>query len=820
MNARPRLLVALVLALTVLASALLWWQAGRAQALLRSQVLAEAEQRSAHLADAMAGQVEGLFALFDLDLQYLRREWLRDPASIDGLPALMPGGMPRDGITHVVVADREGRLVFNSLGHASPPSIEDRPQFRALSDGVDRLYIGAPLQSRLTGVWTVIVARPILRDGRFDGILQLAVSTDHLARRLTSIELSPKDIVALIDLDGRFLARSRDNAASMGQSLPSDRPFLSDPAAMGGNFRVVGQVDGTARTYGWHRVPERGLVVSVGLADEGVLAPLAPALQRARNLTTVLTLVLLAGGLSLAVLLLRLARSDAQAQAARALRDRLFDSSQVAMVVLDPKTFLIVECNEAAARAYGRRDRSEVLGRSAIDVSAPVQYDGMTSEEAGQVWVRRALVEGSVVFQWLHQRPDGQRWDAEVHLMRFETEGRTLLQFTLLDITARRQAEAALKGSEARLKEAQRIAAIGSWELDLRSGHLTWSDETFCILELDPVRVTPSYKGFILAVHPDDRDEVTRVYGESVRLREPYDLVHRLLMPDGRVKHVHETGFTEFDGDLPVRSVGTVQDITTQHETEEALRRLNEELEDRVSERTRELSQLNRELESFAYSVSHDLRTPLRSINGYASLIADDHAARLDEEALSHLDRIRQSANWMGQLIDAMLALARVNQAELRPVPVDLSGMARAVAAELAAAEPQREIRWHIEPGMQVRADAGLMLVVVQNLLGNAWKYSRLARVAEVRFERVASEEGMAVFAVSDNGAGFDMRYAAQLFEPFRRLHGHHEFEGTGVGLASVLRVVERHGGWIRGQGVPGQGARFEFALPDLDEPV
>lgn len=820
MNVQPRLPVALVLGLALLASALLWWQAGRAQSLLSSQVLAEAEQRSAHLADAMAGQVEGLFSLLDLELEHLRHEWLHHPESLDGLTILTSSGMPRDALTDLAVADREGRLVFNSLGQASPPPIDDQPHFRALSDGVDRLHIGAPQPSRLTGVWTVTLARPILRDGRFDGVVQLSISTDHLARRLTSIELSPNDIVALIDLDGRFLARSQDNAAAMGQTLPSSRPFLVDTEAKGGSFRVVGQVDGMPRTYGWHRVPERRLVVSVGLADEGVLAPLAPALRQARNLTTVLTLVLLAGGLSLAFLLWRLARSDAQAQAARALRDRLFDSSQVPMVVLDPKTFQFVECNQAAARAYGRGDRRELLGCSAMDVSAARQYDGTPSVEAGQAWVRRALAEGPVVFQWLHQRPDGQRWDAEVHLMRFETDGRVLLQFTLLDVTARRQAEAALQASEARLKEAQRIAAIGSWEFDLRFNRLTWSDETYRILELDPVGFVPSYKGFILSVHPEDRDVVTRMYTESVRSRTPYDLVHRLLMPDGRVKHVRETGFTEFDGDMAVRSVGTVQDITMQRETEEALRRLNEELEDRVSERTRELSQLNRELESFAYSVSHDLRTPLRSINGYASLIADDHGDRLDDEARAHLDRIRQSANRMGQLIDAMLALARVNQAELHPVPVDLSGMARAVAAELAAGDPQRKIHWHIEPGMQVQADAGLMLVVVQNLLGNAWKYSRASGVAEVRFERVAGREGMAVFAVSDNGAGFDMRYASQLFEPFRRLHAHHEFEGTGVGLASVLRVVERHGGWIRGEGVTGQGARFEFALPDRDEPA
>lgn len=817
MNARARLLPLLVLCLSVLAAGLLWWQAGRAQAQLRSQVLAESERSAVHLADAMAGQVEGLVSLLDLELLYLRREWLQDPATF-GLTALnVLAVMPPEFVTHVSIADAQGRIVYNSLGRDDATDVSDRSHFRALRDGGDRLVIGQPVRSRLVDQWVLMVARPLLVNDTFAGTVQLAVSTEFLARRLAALTLSAQDVVALIDPTGAFLARSLGNEAAMGQVLPADRPFLLQPAQRNGSFHVSGQVDGTPRAYGWHRVGARGLVVAVGLADAGVLAPLEPAIARGRLLTAVFSVVLLLGGAGLAWLLARVARSEAQNAAAQSMRQRLFDHSQVAMVVLDPATFTLIECNDAAVRAYGFRDREDTLGRNAMDVSAPVQRDGRDSIKAGQYWVGRAMKEGAVVFEWLHQRPDGEQWDAEVHLVEFESDARRLLQFTLLDITARRRAEAALKASEARLKDAQRIASVGSWEIDLRSNTTTWTDELYRIFEFDPAVQPASYEAFIGRVHPDDRASVNRAYRIAVDARTHHQVVHRLVMPDGRVKHVRHSAVTEFDGGTAVRSVGTVQDITAMHEAEEALRQLNEALEDRVAERTRELSMLNRELESFAYSVSHDLRTPLRSINGFASLLAEDLQERLDPLTRSHLERIRQAANRMGQLIDALLALSRVNRAELHPEWVDLSALARGIANDLRASEPQRAVHWVIEDGLRAWGDVALLQIVLQNLLGNAWKYTRRTDQAEIRFEAIAAPEGGAAFCVSDNGAGFDMQFAAQLFEPFKRLHAPSEFEGTGVGLATVQRVIERHSGWIRGEGEPGRGARMRFGLPSPD---
>ena len=238
----------------------------------------------------------------------------------------------------------------------------------------------------------------------------------------------------------------------------------------------------------------------------------------------------------------------------------------------------------------------------------------------------------------------------------------------------------------------------------------------------------------------------------------------------------------------------------------------NEELERGVADRTQELEVANRELQSFSYSVSHDLRAPLRAINGYSTLLEEDWGDRLDEEARSHLARIRTASEKMGELIDGMLELAQLARKELDPVKVDLSEMAQEVVEELRGASPDRQVRVDIEHGLTALVDATLLRNVLSNLLGNAWKYSERTPAPEIAFGKV-QQQGAAVYFVRDNGAGFDMQYADKLFEPFQRLHRDSEFSGTGLGLASVRRIVERHGGRVWAEAAPGKGATFYFTL-------
>ncbi len=256
------------------------------------------------------------------------------------------------------------------------------------------------------------------------------------------------------------------------------------------------------------------------------------------------------------------------------------------------------------------------------------------------------------------------------------------------------------------------------------------------------------------------------------------------------------------------------------------LERHRDSLEERVRERTAEvqaqamiiegeraaLAYANRELESFAYSVSHDLRAPLRAINGFGQALEEDCGASLDEEGRDYLRRIRMASQRMGHLIDDLLMLSRVSRQQLQRQEVALSRIAEEIMAELQEASPERRAEVIIEPGLRASGDGHLLRVVMENLLGNAWKYTSKAPLARIEFGalRQGDEE---VYYVRDNGAGFDMRYADKLFIAFQRLHHLDEYEGSGIGLTTVARIIHRHGGRVWGEGESGQGAAFYFVL-------
>jgi len=237
----------------------------------------------------------------------------------------------------------------------------------------------------------------------------------------------------------------------------------------------------------------------------------------------------------------------------------------------------------------------------------------------------------------------------------------------------------------------------------------------------------------------------------------------------------------------------------------------------RVQAANRQLSVVNQELEAFSYSVSHDLRAPLRGIDGFSQALLEDYTDRLDETGQNYLSRIRAAAQRMGQLIDDMLLLSRVGRAQIERDRVDLSGLAQAVTDELRRQDPDRRTVLEIQSGLSVHADRGLMRVLLDNLLGNAWKFT--ARTVDARIDFKMQEHATGrIFLVQDNGAGFDMAHASTLFQPFHRLHAVADFPGTGIGLATCQRVVDRHGGRIWAEGAVGLGATVFFTVPPTRE--
>jgi light-regulated signal transduction histidine kinase (bacteriophytochrome) len=226
-----------------------------------------------------------------------------------------------------------------------------------------------------------------------------------------------------------------------------------------------------------------------------------------------------------------------------------------------------------------------------------------------------------------------------------------------------------------------------------------------------------------------------------------------------------------------------------------------------------ELENANRELEAFSYSVSHDLRSPLRSIDGFAQALVEDYEDRLDDAGRDFLRRIRAAAQRMGALIDDLLSLSRVSRFELIRTDLDLTAIAGEVAAQLQASQPDRRVEWRISPRLRAHADGRLVRIVLENLLSNAWKFTSNRDDALIEFTSATAPNGEAGFVVRDNGAGFDMNHAGKLFGAFQRLHRATEFPGTGIGLATVHRAIRRHGGAIWGTGAVGHGATFQFTL-------
>ncbi|MDH2433136.1 ATP-binding protein [Pokkaliibacter sp. MBI-7] len=381
------------------------------------------------------------------------------------------------------------------------------------------------------------------------------------------------------------------------------------------------------------------------------------------------------------------------------------------------------------------------------------------------------------------------------------------------EVNIRATTEAALRDSERRYRTLMTTLTTVIWRAD-RQGYFlpaqtSWDSYT------GQTPDSHSGEGWLDAFHPKDKEKLRPLWQQAcveglpmernlrlwhVRSGEFRFVVFKavpLLGPDGR----------------PQEWMGVIDDVHERVQASQEVTRLNAELEQRVVQRTAELENANRELEAFSYSVSHDLRAPLRSIDGFSLALLEDYREQLDGTAQDYLDRVRAAAQRMGGLIDDLLNLARVSRMEIKRQPLNLSAMAEELISELQETAPERQVTVRIQAGLLAYGDDRLMRVALGNLLNNAWKYTSRCAAPSIEFDRNEEE-----FFIRDNGAGFDMTYASRLFTAFQRLHDTQEFPGTGVGLATVQRVIRRHGGQIRAEARINEGATFFFTLPNSKE--
>ena len=487
------------------------------------------------------------------------------------------------------------------------------------------------------------------------------------------------------------------------------------------------------------------------------------------------------------------------------LRAELLDLAHDAVIVREPVEGRVTFWNREAERIYGY-SRGDAAGRITHELLATVFPESRHAVDEALAqhgrWegeLRHTCMKGAPII--VSSRQALQR----------DADGKPLAIIELnSDITKRKQAEAERERALTELQEAQQITQLGSWYWDPTTEKRTWSPGMYAVYGRDPAAGPIGTENSFARVHPDDLERVRGAYDRMLAGGEQFDLEYRLLTGDRGMRTVR--AIARPDPGQPGSYRGTLQDVTESREAEEAIRTLNAELEERVAARTADLERANRELQAFVYSVSHDLRAPLRAMDGFSRLLSTEYAGALDERGQHYLARVRAGAQRMGTMIDDLLQLSRVSRAELHRDRIDLSELAGQIALELQTAEPDRRVEFAIADGLTAIGDRDLVRVALENLLGNAWKFTSTCERARIEFTTRECGDRRE-FVVRDNGAGFDMRHVGQLFRPFQRLHGANEFPGTGIGLASVDRIITRHGGHVSAHGEVGRGATFAFTL-------
>jgi PAS domain S-box-containing protein len=482
----------------------------------------------------------------------------------------------------------------------------------------------------------------------------------------------------------------------------------------------------------------------------------------------------------------------------------LFENNPFPMWVYGADSLAFLAVNDAACRQYGYSSE-EFLSMKITQIRP--------EEEVPSLLDNLAEADGSLQKSgdWRHRRKDGSELFVEVTSHEINFLGQAARLVLANDVTDRRKAEIDLRSSEERYRALASSAQM-VWISDSQ-GHLSNPAENWTELTGLSAEDSRDY-WWLKGVHPDDREFTLQRWKQAIDSKSVYEVENRVQMADGSYKYFYSRGVPVFNGDGRVREwVGMSIDVSDRKRAEEDLHRLNLTLERRVAERTVELQSVNQELESFAYSVSHDLRAPLRAMDGFSLALLEDYGKQLDETGKNFLTRVRSASQQMSRLIDDLLSLSRVTRTEVNNADVDLSLIAYEILTHHHDLQPRDGFEMDVQSDIKVFGDERLLRIALENLLGNAWKFTSKAENPRISFKRITENNGNSVYCISDNGAGFDMKYADKLFGAFQRLHSASDFEGTGIGLATVQRIINRHGGRIWAEGEVGKGAAFYFTL-------
>jgi PAS domain S-box len=458
-----------------------------------------------------------------------------------------------------------------------------------------------------------------------------------------------------------------------------------------------------------------------------------------------------------------------------------------------------IEVNDTAVNILGYT-REEFLNKTPLDLFAP------DSKEEMPRLIAELQKKGNITFESVTITRNGRQIPVEINVHIFKLGEKKVSLAIARDITERKKSEEKLKKSESSLAKAQHIAHVGSWESNIRTGEVTWSDELYFIFHVDPDTFAPDFNSFITFIHPDDWGYMKNIINQVISRGLPVDLDYRIVLADGSTRILNtKAEVTDFDENgNPCIILGTTQDITERKQMEE-------ELQDTIYK----LKRSNEELQQFAYVSSHDLQEPLRTIASFTQLLEKRYRGQLDEDADEFIGYIVDAAVRMKQQINDLLEYSRVSMAENEFEHVNIDSVLDRAVTNLKSSIDENNAIINRDLLPDVVADGDQLRRVFQNIIGNSIKYRKPDVNPEIYISAYKDEKnGEYVFSIQDNGIGIGKQYLDRIFKIFQRLHTMDEYTGTGVGLAVVKRIIDRHGGWIWVESELGEGSTFYFTLP------
>jgi signal transduction histidine kinase/PAS domain-containing protein len=815
----------------------------------RDLELERLRKESSNLVRAYEEQVVRSLQAIDQTMLFLKSEYEQRGAALDFSRYLREGRVMQ-GIAHLLmVIDEQDQVVLAT----SPLQALDvaRHEYEYIGDHATRrgneLLIGRPVFGRVSNQWRLPLSRRLDRaDGSYAGVVVASVDPAYFSDFHGQVDIGRLAAIELVGRDGIVRARRSGQDNAVGQDLSDSLLLAQATQRMGGHFEASSAVDGTPRVNSFRVIGDYGLIAAVGIALEEGLA---------QSQTRASGYLWGAAGFSLFILLFGFALNASLRRAQRAHHDLRQSQKSLA------------EAQRIAKIGNWELDLTRMIGHFSPETGRILGLPEGTQElslreglhfniEEDRPLVMRLLEKAAdsdapSTAEWRIRHQDEVRWLAATAERFAIGQGRYALRGTVMDITPRKRQEQAAERERGILHQiasgaprtgvftelcahlaqqcqGARVSLLLLNETGTALRHTaapSLPEEFTSAIDGMPVRedsgpcgtaAASSLRVVIEDMHSDPRVGRYRGLAESFGLRACTSTP--IIAGTGQVlgtfalywREVHAPSEAETEA---VQKAAYLASIYLDRErSEQEVHQLNTELEERVASRTAELQAVNRELEAFSYSVSHDLRAPLRAIDGFSAILLQSHAEQLDEPSRNLLARIVAAAQRMGRLIDDMLALARVNRSPLHFEHLDLAALARTVAEELAHSQPERQVEFAIAESLPDVADPNLIRVVLENLLGNAWKFTRTRNAARIEFS-MAMAAGERVYCVRDNGVGFDMVYADKLFGPFQRLHRPEEFPGTGIGLATVQRLIHRHRGRIWAESRQGHGAAFYFTL-------